>query len=93
MKGLNEALQGYIERELIKKLKQNTWNWVVANKIEYVNFMANNYDKFKNWYIKNYLQHTDEGEDKQIEQIIFSKKIFYKMMHNFGVGKDIETLD
>jgi hypothetical protein len=73
MKGLNEALQGYIERELIKKLKQNTWNWIVANKIEYVNFMANNYDKFKNWYIKNYLQQSDEKEEKQIDQIIFSK--------------------
>jgi hypothetical protein len=67
------ALRGYIEVGLIKKLKQNTWNWIVANKIEYVNFMATNYDKFKNWYVKNYLQGKDEAEEKQIEQIIFSK--------------------
>jgi hypothetical protein len=73
MIGLNMALRGYIEVGLIKKLKQNTWNWIVANKIEYVNFMATNYDKFKNWYVKNYLQGKDEAEEKQIEQIIFSK--------------------
>lgn len=45
LKHLDKALQDYVKRDMIKKLKQKTWNGIVANKIEYVNYMANNYNK------------------------------------------------
>lgn len=91
-KSLGHALRTYVEREIIKKLKQNTWNWIVANKIEYVNFMANNYDKFKDWYLKKYMPNTEGNEREKLQMIIFSKRLFYKMMHFFGLGKDKDTL-
>ncbi|CAI2361808.1 unnamed protein product [Moneuplotes crassus] len=104
-KGMDEAIKSYIERDLIQKLKQNTWNWIVANKREYVNFMATNYDKFKKWLINRKIKPTStvklqmngKGQnDRQTineEELAFTKKTFNKMMNSFGLGKDKETLD
>lgn len=74
MKTLGIALQSYLERDIIKKLKQNTWNWIVANKIEYVNFMANNYDKFKDWYIKYYGKDSSP-QDEEKEYVLLPDHI------------------
>ncbi|CAI2361819.1 unnamed protein product [Moneuplotes crassus] len=103
--GLDKAIKTYIERDLIQKLKKNTWNWIVANKPEYVNFMANNYEKFKKWLINIKVKQTSSlklhlngqilTEKREIneEELTFSKKTFSRMMDNFGLGKDKETLE
>jgi Ca2+-binding EF-hand superfamily protein len=39
------------------------------------------------------IQSEAEEEAKKIDQIVFTKRIFYKMMDYFGLGKDKETLE
>lgn len=75
--GLGNALQSkylpflyfltieYVEDSLINKLKRNTWNWIVVNKRNYIEFLATNWNKLKNWYFKH-------GEENQINE--FEKK-------------------
>ena len=39
------------------------------------------------------IQSEAEEEAKKIDQIVFTKRIFYKMMDYFGLGKDKETIE
>ena len=70
-KRLDQVLKVYMEKELIKKMKQNTWNWIVANKIEYVNFMANNFEKFKQFFAHKKGEEKNQDEYGKLHSLLY----------------------